>query len=305
MIEGKNIIVTGGAGFIGSYIAEELFEKNNVRIIDNFYTGTKSNINHIKGVQCSNISITDKDSIKKELKNIDIVFHEGANVRILDSIKDPQFDATTNILGTLNILEAARINNIKSVILASSTSVYGEPVKLPITEDHPINPKSPYAIGKLACENYMRIYNELYGMNTISLRYFNVYGPRQRPDSPYSGVISIFADRLKRNKELIVYGDGNQSRDFISVKDVVNANILATKSTKSGIYNVGSGTEITLNNLIKMMSEILDVKPKVRYDKERPGDVKRSLADLTKIKNELGFEPAIELKEGLKSLLRG
>ncbi len=304
MLNEKNIAITGGAGFIGSHIAESLYEKNDIKVIDNLYTGLKSNINHLLGkIKFSDISITDKEKIIGELKGVDIVFHEGANVRIPDSVKDPQFDATVNILGTLNVLEAARINDVKTVLFAASTSVYGDPVELPITEEHPVNPKSPYAVGKRACEEYMRIYNELYGINTICLRYFNVYGPHQRPDSPYSGVISIFADRLKKNKELVIYGDGNQSRDFVNVKDVIQANILAAESGKSGIYNVGSGTETTLNDLVKIMGEILKTEPKIIYEKERQGDVRRSLADLTKIRNELSFEPKIKLKEGLKELL--
>ena len=202
MLNGKNIVVTGGAGFIGSHIAEALAPRNSVKIIDNLYTGLDSNIGHIEGIKFSDTNITDKERITKELRGIDIVFHEGANVRIPDSIKNPQFDATVNIIGTLNILEASRINDIKTVVFAASTSVYGDPVELPMTEDHPLNPKSPYAVGKRACEDYMKIYNELYGIKTVCLRYFNVYGPRQRPDSPYSGVISIFADRLKGGEEL-------------------------------------------------------------------------------------------------------
>ncbi len=304
MISEKNIIVTGGAGFIGSHIAEALCEKNNIKIIDNLYTGLESNISHfLDKIKLSAISITEKDKVIEELKDTDIIFHQGANVRIPDSLKDPQFDAEVNILGTLNVLEAARINYVKTVIFAASTSVYGDPVELPMTENHPINPKSPYAVGKRACEEYMRLYNELYGIKTVCLRYFNVYGPRQRPDNPYSGVISIFFDCLKKGQELTVYGDGEQSRDFVNVKDVVQANILAVESDKTGIYNVGTGTEITINKLIEFMGEILQVKPKIKYEKERQGDVKRSLADLTKIKKGLGFEPEIKLKEGLEELL--
>ncbi|MBN2101775.1 MAG: GDP-mannose 4,6-dehydratase [Candidatus Aenigmarchaeota archaeon] len=302
-MKGKNIIVTGGAGFIGSHIAEALAPGNSVKIIDNLYTGLKSNIGSVKEFEFCNADITDRERIAKELREIDIVFHEGANVRIPDSIKNPQFDATVNIIGTLNVLEASRINDIQNVVFAASTSVYGDPVELPMTEGHPLNPKSPYAVGKRACEDYMKIYNELYGIKTVCLRYFNVYGPRQRADSPYSGVISIFADRLKNGKEVIVYGDGEQSRDFVNVKDVVTANILAAGSGRSGIYNVGSGTEITLNGLIKMMAGILKLKPEVVYRKKRQGDVRRSLADLTKIKKELGFEPEIRLEEGLREVL--
>ncbi|NOX71549.1 MAG: SDR family oxidoreductase [Candidatus Micrarchaeota archaeon] len=304
MLTGKNIAVTGGAGFIGSHIVEALYKQNNVVVIDNLFTGLEDNVKPFKNdVKFENVSITDAKAIESALKGIDIIFHEGANVQIPRSIENPQFDAETNIIGTINVLEAARKNDISTVVFAASSSVYGNPVEIPIKETHRLMPLSPYAAGKRACEDYMRLYNEMYGIKTVCLRYFNVYGPRQRSDSPYSGVISIFSDKLKRGEKLVVYGDGEQSRDFVNVKDVAQANILAAESGKSGIYNVGTGKEISLNDLIKTMEEIIGKKAEIEYTDERPGDIRRSVADITKIKEELGFEPKISLEEGLRELL--
>lgn len=304
MLEGKNIAVTGGAGFIGSHIAERLCNDNKVKVIDNLYTGLDSNLSGFSDkIEFSKTSVTDSETIIKELSGINILFHEGANVRIPDSIEDPVFDAKTNIIGTLNILEAMRKNDVKTIVFAASTSVYGDPIKLPINELHPLNPLTPYAVGKTACENYIRIYSEMYGIKSVRLRYFNVYGPRQRPDSPYSGVISIFADKIRKGENIVIYGDGNQTRDFVNVSDVVNANILAAEYGKSDVFNVGTGIPTSLNDLIDIMSEITGRKPEVDYKEARQGDARESYSDMTKIKDKLGFESKIELSEGLRELL--
>jgi len=301
MLQNKNLLITGGAGFIGSNIASELADGNQIRILDNMSTGKLSNFQEISDkIDLINSDI--RKNISNHFEDIDIVFHEAANISINKSIKNPIYDAESNIIGTLNILEACRKHGVKRLVFASSCAVYGDPIQIPISEEHPLNPKTPYAIGKMACEYYCKVYNELYGLETVSLRYFNVYGKNQSSNNPYSGVIAIFIDSALKNKPFIVYGDGKQTRDFINVKDVVRANIFAATSKKvvGKIINIGTGKKTSLNTLISMIEEIIGKKLMVQYKSARIGDIKHSCADITFARNVLDFEPSVDLKEGIE-----
>jgi len=303
-LQGKNIMITGGAGFIGSNLAKVLAPNNNVRVLDNLSSGRLSNIADIMdSVEFINADI--QADIADYFQDIDIVFHEAANVFITKSVSDPAFDARVNVMGTLNVLEACRKHAVKCMVFASSCSVYGEPVSLPITEEHPLSPKSPYAVGKLAGEHYCRVYHDLYGLETLSLRYFNVYGENQRADNPYSGVIAIFTDKAQKGERLTIFGDGEQTRDFVHVSDVVAANICAATSEKAigKSINVGTGTRVSLNQLTTILNEITGKKVAVSYAPPRPGDVKHSFADTSLMTELLGHQPDITLKTGLGKLV--
>jgi len=307
-LENRTIAVTGGMGFIGSWIAEALCGKNMVRVLDNFSSGNPANLAKVKkAVRIVRCDIRDAGKVSAGLKGTDMVFHQAANIMIPVSVKDPVFDANVNILGTMNVLEACRKNDVKRLVFASSSAVYGEVEYLPINEDNIPNPKSPYACSKMAAEFYTRLYWQLYGLETVCLRYFNVYGPRQNPDSPYSGVISIFSKRLAENKPIIVYGDGNQTRDFVNVKDVVAANLLAAESDEAigRAINIGSGKSVSINKLAETMQKAAGRKATVGHEEARPGDIRHSVADIGLAKKTLGFKPQIALEDGLKELVPG
>lgn len=304
--EGKNITVTGGAGFIGSWIAEALCEKNSVKVLDDFSSGKTENVGHMRGdVKVIKGDIRKADLVSKALEDSHAVFHQAANVQIPASIKDPLMDAEINVTGTLNVLEACRRHDVKRLVFSSSSAVYGEPESLPLSEDSRLNPKSPYALSKLTGDQYVRLYNDLYGIKTVSLRYFNVYGRRQNADSPYSGVISIFIRNIREGKALTVFGDGEQTRDFVNVRDVVNANLLSlgSKNATGKAINIGTGTSVSLNVMIGMLEKISGRKMKVVYGKEREGDIKHSKADITLARKVLGYEPAVGLEQGLGELV--
>jgi UDP-glucose 4-epimerase len=305
-LRGHEIAVTGGAGFIGSWICEKLCKDNNVTAIDDLSTGSESNLKHlgndVKLVRCD---VRDVKRTTEVLRGMDTVFHLAANVRIPESIKDPSMDADININGTLNVLEACRKHGISRIVYSSSSSVYGEPSKVPVTEDTPKNPMSPYAVSKLAAELYVNSYSKLYGIDSVSLRYFNVFGPRQNPDSPYSGVISIFVRNLLTGKDINVFGDGGQTRDFVSVRDVAKANVLAASSKKAvgKSINIGTGKSVTLNKVISVLESISDRKVNVRYGEPREGDVRHSMADIKLARDVLSFKPVTGLEDGLRELL--
>ena len=302
MLKNKNILITGGCGFIGSHIAEQLYTENSIRIVDNISSGREENIKEF------NIEHFLKEDISKPSKEfyrffdgIDIVFHEAANVFINKSIEDPRYDAETNIVGLINVLEACRKSDVKRIVFASSSAVYGDPVSLPVKETHPLKPDSPYAISKIAGEYYCNLYNELYGLETVCLRYFNVYGPRQDPNNPYSGVIAIFANNILNHLPLTIYGDGEQTRDFINVIDVAKANIIAAESKKKAIgktLNIGTGQSTSINELAELMrtKEMI-----IKYEPARLGDIKESVADTSFTKSVLGFTAEIYVKTGLRT----
>ncbi|MGB9980300.1 SDR family oxidoreductase [Methanobacterium sp.] len=302
-MKNKKIVITGGLGFIGSHITEELCIENEIVIIDNESTGNRKNINHLN---TENIDVIFESinsiNLKTLFEDCDYVFHEAALPSVPRSIRDPVKSNEANITGTLNVLEAARNSNIKKVIFASSSSVYGDTPKLPKVENMPINPKSPYAVTKATCEMYCRVFEEIYGLKTVALRYFNVFGPRQDPNSQYAAVIPKFITAIMNGEAPTVYGDGTQSRDFTFVKNVVNANIKACESKETGVFNIACGRRIILNDLISMINELIgkDIKPK--YVDSRPGDIKHSLADINAAKT-FGYNPKDEFMNELKETI--
>lgn len=293
----KLIVVTGGAGFIGSHIAWELVKDNDVIIIDNLYTGKEENVP--PGAKLVKADIRDYDAIAELISHADYVFHEAAQVSVVESIRDPVFTEEVNVLGTLNIIRALLEGDGK-LIFASSAAVYGDNPNLPLKETERPKPLSPYGVTKATAEEYLRVYHELYGLPVVSLRYFNVFGPRQSANQ-YAGVISIFINRALAGEPLVIYGDGKQTRDFIYVKDVVRANLLVAESRKANgrVFNVATGRQTTILELAMKIIEITGTTSSIVFDKPRPGDIRHSQADITEIKK-LGFEPEFSLEEGLK-----
>lgn len=297
------ILVTGGAGFIGSHIVDLLVKNNyEVCIIDDLSHGNINNVNSKAKFYKCNIKSSNLINILK-IERPEIIIHEAAQISVSDSIKDPIKDAGTNIIGTLNILEGARKINVKKIIYASSSAVYGKTKYLPIDENHPLNTISNYGVSKQSSENYLKVYKELYGINYIILRYANVYGPRQK-SSGKSGVIPIFCREILRNNSPYIYGDGNQTRDFIYVKDVANANLLSVKSNPSGIFNVSSNKSISINDLFKYISSILTKNIYPIYKGKMNGDIKDSLISYKKIFNELCWKPEYTILDGLKETVQ-
>ncbi len=305
--ENKKILITGAAGFIGSNLTDSLLGLGaEVVGIDNFFNGRMGNLEEaMKNTkfQFHKGDIRDLNFLLDLFEDIDIVFHEAAFASVPQSVKMPENCNDVNVNGIINVLNAARRKDVEKVIFASSSSVYGlTNPGLPKTEDMRRVPISPYGVAKLACEAYMHAYNHVYGLKTTSLRYFNVFGPKQRDDSPYTGVIAIWFNRARNNQNLIVFGDGEQSRDFTFVKDVVQANILAgEKDTPGEIFNIGAGNPITLTNLGNLILKLTGKENlKLEYTDPRPGDIKNSFADLTKSKKLLGFQPKYGQEEGLR-----
>ncbi|PXF52977.1 MAG: GDP-mannose 4,6-dehydratase [Candidatus Methanophagaceae archaeon] len=302
------IVITGGAGFIGSNLAEvlALAPNNEVCVVDDLSTGRVENIPIASGIEFIKGSITDLQLMNEVLADADFVFHQAALPSVQRSIEDPAHTNEVNIRGTLNVLMAARDAGVKKVIYASSSSVYGDTPELPKREGMTPNPLSPYAVTKLVGEYYCKVFNDVYGLNTISLRYFNVYGPRQDPHSEYAAVIPRFVSRILKGEPPIIYGDGQQTRDFTFVKDVVNANILAMKSDATGVYNIASGRRISIQELATLITRLTgrdrDVEPV--FDKPRKGDVRHSLADISRARADMGYKPEYSLERGLEETIR-
>jgi len=303
----SKVIVTGGAGFIGSNLAEELARRGHqVVIIDNLSTGNPENIQPV--LQAGPVdfiegSITNLPLVQKALSGADYVFHQAAIPSVPRSIEDPEATDSVNITGTLNVLIAARDNAVKKLVFASSSSVYGDTPTLPKTEDMPPNPLSPYAVTKITGEYYCRVFTKIYELKTVCLRYFNVYGPRQDPKSAYAAVIPLFISDVTAGKSPVIFGDGEQTRDFTFVKDVVDANIQAAESEVTGVFNLGNSQRITINQLTKLIIDITkndSVKPV--YKDPRPGDIVHSLADTSKAKT-FGYNPRYSLEQGLKETI--
>jgi UDP-glucose 4-epimerase len=301
------VVVTGGAGFIGSHLTENLEARGyDVTVLDDLSTGKLENIAHlvnsnrIKFVQGS---ITDLPLLQELFRGIDFVFHEAALARVPRSINDPLTCNEVNITGTLKVLLAARDSGVKKVIYASSSSVYGDTDKLPETEDLPTNPLSPYALAKLAGEHYCSIFRQIYGFPTASLRYFNVYGTRLDPESQYATVIPIFIGRVARDLPPVIFGDGEQTRDFTYIEDVVQANIAAAENGAEGVYNIGSGGRVSINYLAESVISLMGKKLKPQYEPPRAGDPKHTLADISRARS-FGYEPRWPLDDGLRELIR-
>lgn len=297
-------LVTGGAGFIGSHIAEELVKRGeHVRVIDNLSTGKRENLQPLmREIEFIEGDLRDQEASARVVEGVDFVMHQAAIPSVPRSIQDPKGSTENNLNGTLHLLLAARDAGVKRVVYASSSSVYGDSPTLPKSEDFPPAPLSPYAVSKLAGEYYCQVFSQVYGLETVSLRYFNVFGPRQDPLSLYAAVIPTFITSALAKKPLVVYGDGEQTRDFSFVANVVQANLLACEA--EGIagetFNVGGGTQTSLNQLIKELQMIVTADMNVEYAGSRPGDVKHSLASIDKAKRLMGYESAIPFGEGLR-----
>lgn len=292
------ILVTGGAGFIGSNLVDKLIEDNHqVLVIDNISTGKEENIN--PRAEFHKLDIRNLKEIEPLFRGIDVAFHLAAQPRIQPSIIDPIESHSNNVVGTLNVLQASRVAGVKKLIYSASSSAYGDQKKLPLKEDMPIHPKSPYSLFKLIGEYYCRLFNELYGLPTVCLRYFNVYGPRQTYDGAYATVIGIFLRQVKAGEPLTIVGDGTQTRDFTHVRDVVRANILAMNSAKVGkgeVINIGAGKNHSINDIAAGISE------KVVHIPSRPGEVQDTLADNRLAKKLLGWWPEVDIEEGVEEL---
>lgn len=309
MINNKNTyLVTGGAGFIGSNICRELITNNcRVRVFDNFSTGKESNLSDIShSLEIIRGDLKDPDAVADAVKDIDIIFHQAALPSVPRSISNPQASNESNVTGTLNLLLAARDAGVRRLVYASSSSVYGDTEVLPKVETMKPDPLSPYAFTKLAGEYYCKIFNRIYNLQTVCLRYFNVFGPRQDPESQYAAAIPKFITELKNDRRPIIYGDGEQSRDFTYIQNVVNANLLAAEAegAEGKIFNIACGQRITVNSLVEMLAEIMEKNMKPVHTERRQGDVKHSLADITQAKNILGYSPAITIKEGLEKTVK-
>ncbi|MCS7230814.1 MAG: SDR family oxidoreductase [Elusimicrobiota bacterium] len=300
------ILITGGAGFIGSNIVDECIKKGwNVIVVDNLSTGKKENINY--KAKFYNVDITDFETLKKvfEKENPDIINHHAAQIDVRKSVANPQYDASINIIGSLNLLELSVKCKVKKFIFASSGgTIYGEckGKRLPKESNKPL-PESPYGCAKASVEFYMWYYHKVYGLNVISLRYANVYGPRQDPFGE-AGVISIFINRMLNNEDVYIFGDGKQMRDFVFVKDVVDANIKSMLSNKNfGIYNVGSGKTISIISLFKKLKNLLNYNKSPIYQPPRKGEILKSCLSIDLIKKELNWSPKVSLDEGLKKTI--
>ena len=295
------ILITGITGFVGSHLAEYWSYKNaEVHIIDNLKTGFEGNISHLKNVRSHKISIEDKNEIEKIISGSDYVFNMAAMVSVPESIEKPEECINVNLNGYLNLLEASKKNKVKKIVLSSSAAVYGDDPILPKKTEMKPEPKSPYGITKLDGELYSKMYEEQFGLKYACLRYFNVFGPRQSTENAYAAAVPIFIKRAVKNEDIIIHGDGTQTRDFIYIDDVVKANVLAVeKENVSGVFNVACGSSISILELAKIIIELTNSKSKIVFEKERQGDIKHSLASVEETKEKLGFEPKINLKEGL------
>lgn len=295
-------LVTGGAGFIGSNLVEMLLaDSHEVVILDDVSSGYRENI--AQGATFIEADVRDGEAVKRAAEGCAVIFHLAASVGNTRSIEHPLDDSAINVLGTLNVLEAARANGIPRIVLSSSAGIFGELKTLPIAEDHLQDPDSPYGVSKLAAEKMCLAYNKLYGMRNVCLRYFNVYGPHQRFDA-YGNVIPIFAERILRNQPITIFGDGEQTRDFIHVRDVARANYAAGISPDAaGAFNLGSGARVSINELAARMAESANRDAVIEHAAPRPGDVRDSLADISAAKAAFGFSPSVELWDGVRGYL--
>lgn len=305
-MKGKKIVVTGGAGFIGSHLVHALYKSNEVIVVDNLSSGRMENLGSLvksKKVRFLKGSITDLKLMKNACNGADYVLHHAAIASVPKSVKDPIATNRVGIEGTLVTLVAARDGGVKKVVFASSAGVYGDSAKPPIPETSPPDPMSPYALTKVVGERYCSLFDHLYGLRTISLRYFNVFGPRQDPDSEYAAVVPRFLSRAIAGKNLTIFGDGKQTRDFVFVEDVVRANVLAAESKAGGEFNIASGEKTTIDDLAHAVLELTGWSAEIEFEGPRKGDIRYSVADTRMAKRLLGFSPKYSLEEGLGKTL--
>ena len=297
------ILVTGGAGFIGSHLVDTLVgQGHKIIVFDNLSAGKLSNLSDVQNcIEFVAGDIRDFDLLVKILEGCDLVYHMAAMVSVNQTVKAPVYSSQINDVGTLNVLEACRKNKVKRFIFSSSSAIYGDAPGLPKHEKMCSSPRTPYAVQKITGENYAFIYNDLYGVETVCLRYFNVFGPRQDPSSPYSGVISVFLNKAMMKTSPIIYGNGDQTRDFIFVKDVVRANILAAKKKEATgkAINIGTGHQITINKLWELIGRINQTEISPQYAPSRKGDIKHSMASIEKAKRILNFSPQYSIENAL------
>jgi UDP-glucose 4-epimerase len=299
-----SVLVTGGAGFVGSHLIDALLDRGveRVRVLDNFSSGTSDKLPDSDEVDVIEGDIRNADALESATAGVDVVFHEAAVVDVTESVEDPVGTHEINATGGLNVLDAARRADAR-VVIASSAAVYGHPERVPIAESDPTRPTSPYGLQKLALDRYAALYHDLYGLETVALRYFNVYGPRS-VGSHYAGVIDVFRDQARDGRPITVDGDGTQTRDFVHVDDVVRANLLAATTDAVGeAYNVGRGEAVSIRELAERVREAVGSDSEIVHTDPRPGDIDHSTADLTKARERLGYEPTVTLQEGLADLV--
>ncbi|WP_229125883.1 NAD-dependent epimerase/dehydratase family protein [Halapricum desulfuricans] len=297
---GQTVLVTGGAGFIGSHIADALCPDNDVRILDNFTTGDRANCPGAATVLEGDIR--DDAALAEAIEGVDVVFHEAAIVSVARSVEDPTASHSVNTEGTLAVLEAARLQDAR-VVFASSAAIYGAPASVPLAETAPGQPSSPYGLEKLSGDHYCRLYADLYDLPTVTLRYFNVYGPRQS-GGEYAGAITAFAEQARAGGPVTVHGDGEQTRDFVNVADVVQANLLAATTDATGeAFNVGTGNGVSIRRVAELIRDEVAPDAAVIHVDPREGDIRHSVADIDKIVDRLGYEPRVTLADGLREYL--
>ena len=296
-------LVTGGAGFIGSHLSEELTRRGHqVRVADSFITGKRGNLAHLRGVELIEGDLAEAEVAERAVAGMDYVLHQAAIPSVPRSVQDPATSNRANITASLNVLVAARDAGVKRLVYAGSSSAYGNTPTLPKREDMPPHPLSPYALQKLVAEQYCRMFTDLYGLETVTIRYFNVFGPRQDPGSPYSGVISLFSTALLDGRQPVIYGDGEQTRDFTYIANVVDGVLRACEAPKAvgEVINVATGRRISLNQLLDVMKHVVGSSVEPIYQEERAGDVRDSQADISKAEALLGYRTTVDLEEGLK-----
>jgi len=302
----SHYLVTGGAGFIGSHLVEELVRRGErVRVLDNLSTGKLRNLAHIPGVEFQEGDLVDPAACARATEGVEYVLHQAAIPSVPRSVKDPVTSNRSNIDGTLNILVAARDAGVKRLVYAGSSSAYGDTPTQPKHEEMPTNPLSPYALQKLVGEQYCQMFTRLYGLETVTIRYFNVFGPRQDPGSPYSGVISLFSTAVLEGRQPTIYGDGGQTRDFTYIANVVDGVLRACHAPEVAgeVINVATGGRISLNDLLQVMNGLVGTALSPLYCDARQGDVRDSQADITKARTRLGYTPLVSLEEGLRRTL--
>jgi len=301
----KKVLVTGGAGFIGSHTVDMLLENEiSVRVLDNFSSGHRSNLPESHPLLEVVVGdITNRATVSEAMSDVSHCLHLAAQVSVVASFEDPAHSAMQNIIGFVNIITGAQNQGVERLVYASSAAIYGQPSEIPLPEQAEKSQLSPYGLEKQVDEEYADLFTRVYGFSSLGQRYFNVYGPRQDPKSPYAGVIALFVDRIVDGKGITVYGDGYQTRDFIYVQDVARANLAALQSDLTGACNVGTGAQSTLLDLIEVLSKIAGTSSEVSHEPAREGDIKHSLASVTRMNQQLGVKAQTSMKDGLQALL--